>query len=271
MDPYVEVHSPLSALIVEEELASGFWLSSYTLSMLNCVLDENQIGREVACNLIRSIRRFSTSKIMVDLDNGFGVPSIARLSTNEIFLSGADSVVIEDKSFPKQNSFLANQPSLIPVDRFSEILCLTADLLQKPTFMGKEIIARTEALVVGSGPREAAQRCIDYIGAGASGLLIHTKDPSGHDLIDALSLLPRRIREGYPIVVAPTAIEKFAFADYEPYGVDRVVIANAMLHASVRAFRAECSSLQDSLHDQELNLSDAVSVMRSLIRSVAAC
>jgi phosphoenolpyruvate phosphomutase len=78
-------------------------------------------------------------------------------------------VCLEDKQFPKLNSFLAGSNGLAPVDGFVAKLRSGKRAQRNPEFL---IIARVEALIAGAGPEEALRRAHAYADAGAARVIV---------------------------------------------------------------------------------------------------
>ena len=85
---------------------------------------------------------------------------------------GIAGVSIEDKQFPKTNSFLnGERQPLADVEEFAGKIAAGKDTQNDPTSRG----ARVEALIAGWGMDEALRRAEAYRLAGADAILIHSK------------------------------------------------------------------------------------------------
>src|SRR5205807_613325 len=84
--------------------------------------------------------------VIADCDTGFGdIDNVIHL-VREYERSGITGVCIEDKSFPKHNSFSAQPQQLVSVEEFSAKIRSARLARSDPGFL---IIARTEAFIAG--------------------------------------------------------------------------------------------------------------------------
>ncbi len=79
---------------------------------------------------------------------------------------------IEDKLFPKTNSFIGENQPLADMDEFCGKIKAGKDAQRDDDFV---IVARVEALIAGWGLDEALKRAEAYRRAGADAILIHSK------------------------------------------------------------------------------------------------
>ncbi|VIO69826.1 Phosphonopyruvate hydrolase [Bradyrhizobium ivorense] len=87
--------------------------------------------------------------------------------------AGASAVVIEDKTFSKVTSLVADgRQELLRIEEFQGKIEAAVATRRDPDFL---IIARTEALIAGLGEAEALRRAQAYVEAGADMILIHSK------------------------------------------------------------------------------------------------
>ncbi len=129
------------------------------------------------------------SPILLDGDTGYGNFNNMRRLVRKLEQVGVAGVTIEDKLFPKTNSFLrGEQQPLADIDEFCGKIKAGKDSQADPDFV---LVARVEALIAGWGLDEALRRAEAYHRAGADAILIHSRQSSrGRDL-----RLPRRVGE----------------------------------------------------------------------------
>jgi phosphoenolpyruvate phosphomutase len=96
------------------------------------------------------------------------------------------------------------------------------------------IIARLESLIAGGTVNEALERAIAYAGAGADGIMIHSKEKSGEDVRE-FCLRFRKEYKRIPLVLVPTTYNQFTEAEFETWGANIIIYANHMLRASYPA------------------------------------
>ncbi|WP_022972522.1 isocitrate lyase/phosphoenolpyruvate mutase family protein, partial [Xanthomonas maliensis] len=85
-------------------------------------------------------------------------------------------VCLEDKMFPKTNSFIGDDQELADPSEFAGKIKAAKDSQSNDAFC---VVARVEALIVGRGLTEALSRAERYHAAGADAILIHSKKSDG--------------------------------------------------------------------------------------------
>src|SRR4029079_15177906 len=101
-------HSPLSARLVEEAGFDGIWASGFDLSALYGLADVSLISMTQHLDMMRAIAEQIELPIVADIDTGFGNAIHVIHSIRQYERAGASAVVIEDKSFPKVTSLVAD-------------------------------------------------------------------------------------------------------------------------------------------------------------------
>lgn len=238
----LEVHSGLSALLVESSLYDGIWISSLTHSASKGLPDNEFVTLRERIELVSEIRKLTTKPIVVDIDTGGNkehLPIIIRGFQN----AGAYGVVMEDKQYPKQNSLLEDgKHKLEDVDVFSEKIKIA-----KKNAEGLNIFARLESLIAKRSKYEALIRADAYIAAGADGIMVHSKQK-----VDATEVMEvgTEIRKQHPDITLIAVPTTYVLPAEHPF--DIVIHANHLLRASLEAMRkfidgepVELASVQD--------------------------
>jgi phosphoenolpyruvate phosphomutase len=101
-------HSPLSARLAEEAGFDGLWASGFELSALYGLPDVSLISMTQHLDMVRAIAGQSSLPIVADIDTGFGNAVNVIHAITEYERAGAAAVVIEDKTFPKVTSLVAD-------------------------------------------------------------------------------------------------------------------------------------------------------------------
>jgi phosphoenolpyruvate phosphomutase len=96
------------------------------------------------------------------------------------------------------------------------------------------IIARLESLIAGMPVSDALERARSYVGAGADGIMIHSKEKTGNDVRDFCEKFRAEYR-GVPLVVVPTTYNRFTEKELTEWGATISIYANHMLRASYPA------------------------------------
>jgi phosphoenolpyruvate phosphomutase len=140
------------------------------------------------------------------------------------------AVCLEDKLFPKTNSFIGEHQPLADVDEFCGKIKAGKDSAPDPDF---SIVARVEALIAGRGLEEALRRAEAYHAAGADGILIHSKRQTADEILAFAAEWGRR----GPLVIVPTMYYATPADVFRKAGISVVIWANHNLRAAISAMR----------------------------------
>jgi phosphoenolpyruvate phosphomutase len=109
---------------------------------------------------------------MLDGDTGYGSFNNFRRLVRKLEQRGVAAVCIEDKLFPKTNSFISgNTQPLADIHEFCGKIKAGKDAQHCDDF---SIVARVEAFIAGWGLDEALRRAEAYHEAGADAILMHS-------------------------------------------------------------------------------------------------
>jgi phosphoenolpyruvate phosphomutase len=227
----MEAHDSLSARIAAESGADGLWASSLTLSAVHGVRDHGELTMPEALSSLESMAERVDVPILFDADTGYGEFSHFQRLVRRLERRGVAGVCIEDKAFPKRNSFVkSEEQALAPVDEFTGKIRAGVDSRKS----GLVLVARTEALVTGLGVRDALGRAEAYVDAGADAILVHSRSPSGDDVLEFGRNWSRRA----PLVCVPTTYYSVPFDVLAAAGYSVAIAANQVLRASIRAMQS---------------------------------
>ena len=101
-----EAHNGLSARIVEEAGFKGIWGSGLSISAQLGVRDSNEVSWTQVLDVVEFMADATTVPILLDGDTGYGNFNNMRRLVLKLEQRGVAGVCIEDKLFPKTNSFL---------------------------------------------------------------------------------------------------------------------------------------------------------------------
>ena len=101
-----EAHNALSAKIVEEVGFPGIWASGLTMSAQAGLRDNNEASWTQVLEHLEFMADAVKAPILVDGDTGHGNFNNFRRLVRKLEQRGVAAVCIEDKRFPKTNSFL---------------------------------------------------------------------------------------------------------------------------------------------------------------------
>ncbi|MEW2546332.1 phosphoenolpyruvate mutase [Streptomyces sp. NPDC047002] len=232
LDFLMEAHSGLSARIVEEAGFPAVWASGLTLSAQSGVRDNNELSWTQVLDQVEFMADASGLPVLLDGDTGYGDFNNARRLVRKLEQRGAAGVCLEDKTFPKTNSFINSlaQP-LADVDEFSGKLKAVKDSQLDPDFC---LVARVEALIAGWGLGEALRRAEAYRLSGADAILIHSRERHAGEIL----AFAREWAGRSPLVIVPTTYAAGTPTDtFRAAGVSVAIWANHMLRAATRAMQ----------------------------------
>jgi phosphoenolpyruvate phosphomutase len=225
----IEAHSGVSARIVEEAGFSGIWASSLTISGQLGVRDTNEATWTQILEVVEFMADASSLPILLDGDTGYGDFNITRRLVRKFEQRGGAGLCLEDKIFPKKNSLLeGTSQRLAPVAEFTGKIRAVKDSQHDPDFV---MVARTEALITGSGMSEALDRAHAYVDAGADAILIHSAKPTAEEVV----AFKRAFGDRAPVVIVPTAYYATPTRIFEDAGFSVAIWANHLLRAAIFA------------------------------------
>src|SRR5215813_11577211 len=102
----MEAHSGLSAKLVEEAGFHGIWASGLSMSAMLGVRDNNEASWTQVLEVVEFMSDATKIPILLDGDTGYGNFNSMRRLVKKLEQRGVAGVCIEDKLFPKTNSFI---------------------------------------------------------------------------------------------------------------------------------------------------------------------
>ena len=258
VEQILEAHNSLSATIVEEAGISGLWASSLTLSCVAGLRDNSELTMTEVLDVLETITARANIPILFDGDTGYGQFSHFQQLVRKLCLRGVGGVCIEDKVFPKTNSFLRSESQpLAPVEEFAGKLRAGKDAQTDPDFI---VMARTEALIVGLDTAAAIDRAERYVDAGADAILIHSKERTFAQVQDFMSKWSGRA----PVVCVPTTYYSTPMEVFEQAGISLVIWANHMLRAGIGAMQSVANEIGQKGTARDLE--DAIAPVKEVFR-----
>lgn len=227
----LEAHNGLSAKIVEESGFMGIWASGLCVSASLGVRDSNEASWTQVLEVLEFMSDATTIPIMVDADTGYGNFNNVRRLVSKLEQRDIAAMCIEDKLFPKTNSFIQGEKQPIAdVKEFCGKIKAAKDTQKDDDFC---VVARTESFIVGRGLTEALRRAEAYYQAGADAILVHSKSNTADEVLSFME----DWRVDCPIVVVPTTYSSTPTIDFLTAGVSMVIWANHVLRASIVAMQ----------------------------------
>lgn len=232
----MEAHDGLSAAIAERAGFKGLWASGLSISSALGYRDANEASWTQVVDVVERMVDATNIPILVDGDSGFGNFNNARLLAKKLEQRGASGVAIEDKGFPKMNSFVGDRHPLAEVDEFCGRLKAVKDTTG-PDFV---LVARIEALIAGHGLDEAITRAHAYAKAGADAILIHSRKA----VADEILAFAKEWDNKLPVVIVPTKYYRTPVSAYRKASISTVIWANHTMRAAIAGMRDICARIQ---------------------------
>ena len=184
----MEAHNALSARIVEEAGFRGIWASGLSISAALGVRDNNEASWTQVLEVVEFMSDATHIPILLDGDTGYGNFNNMRRLVKKLEQRGVAAVCIEDKLFPKTNSFIGSERQpLATIDEFTGKIKAVKDAQRDPNFC---LVARLEGFIAGWGIDEMLRRAEAYYLAGADALLTGPDSPLGGVVAEVLVSVP---------------------------------------------------------------------------------
>jgi phosphoenolpyruvate phosphomutase len=242
----MEAHDGLSAKIAEEAGFAGVWASGLSISASMGVRDNNEASWTQVLDVLEFMSDATSVPILVDADTGYGNFNNVRRLVRKLEQRGIAAMCIEDKLFPKTNSFIGEQQPLADAEEFASKIRAAKDTQSNPDFC---VVARVEAFIAGWGIEEALRRAEAYHAAGADAILIHSKRSTAEEVLDFAARWGNRC----PVVIVPTMYADTPTSIFEDAGISMVIWANHLLRASVRAMQETAVLVNGARSVQEVD------------------
>ena len=254
----MEAHSGLSAKIVQEAGFKGIWASGLCMSAMMSVRDNNEASWTQVLEVLEFMSDASNIPILVDADTGYGNFNNARRLVRKLEQRNIAAMCIEDKIFPKTNSFIrGEQQELADIMEFCGKIQAAKDTQQDPDFC---VVARTETFITGLGLSEALKRAEAYYKSGADAILVHSKKSTADEVVAFM----KEWKNSCPIVVVPTTYYSTPTQVFANLGISLVIWANHLLRASVTAMQNKAVQI---FKDQSLlNVEKEIATVKEIFR-----
>lgn len=235
----VGAHNGLGSKLIERNGFEGVWASGLEISTAHGVPDANILTMTENLHVAQTINEATTLPVVCDCDTGYGNAFNVIHMVKKYEAAGLAAAVIEDKRFPKVNSFVPGRQELEPIEEFSAKLEAAKAAQQGPDFM---VFARVEALIAGWGMEEALKRARAYEKAGADGIVIHSKNNTPDEIFTFAAKWDGKI----PLVCIPTTYYDVPAEEFARRGFRMVIYANQGLRAAMRAMNDTFRSIRET-------------------------
>lgn len=232
-------HNALSAKLVERSGFDAVWASGLEISTSYALPDANILTMTDFFNAASSMNEAVNIPVIADCDTGFGNSNNVIHLVRKYEAAEIAAVCIEDKLFPKVNSFIPGRQELASIAEFVGKILAAKNAQNDPDFI---VIARVEALIAGWGMEEALKRAHAYIDAGADAILIHSKSRTPDEIFEFVDKWKNRA----PLVVVPTKYYNVTMNELQERRISMAIYANHGIRASIRAMSEVFSSIYTS-------------------------
>jgi len=256
----LEAHNGLTGLIVEKTKIEkdgkikefdGMWVSSLCDSTAKGKPDIELVDLTSRLNTINDILEVTRKPIIVDGDTGgqiehfvYTVKTLERL--------GVSAIIIEDKTGLKKNSLFGTDVTQTQdtIEHFSNKIRSGREARATSDFM---IISRIESLIAGAGMDDAINRAKAYIEAGTDGIMIHSKEKDGKEIIEFC----RRYNEfenRVPLIVVPTSYNFMKEDELVELGINVIIYANHLIRSAYPAMVNTAKSILENERSKEASI-----------------
>ncbi len=251
----MEAHNGISSKIVEEVGFKGIWGSGLAISASLGLRDNNEASWTQVLDVCEFMSDSTNIPILLDGDTGFGNFNNMRRLVKKLEQRDIAGVCIEDKLFPKTNSFIdSSYQTLADIDEFCGKIKVAKDTQLDCNF---SVIARVEAFIAGLGLNEAIKRAEAYRQAGADAILIHSKKNDSSEIKIFMDEWGNR----HPIIIVPTKYYSTPTEVYQNMGINMVIWANHTIRASITSMQKVVKKIFvnkniSSVHDDIISIKE---------------
>ncbi len=234
----LEVHNGITGRIVEKTKVEkngsvcefdGMWSSSLTDSTSKGKPDTGAVDITSRLQSIEQILDITTKPMIVDADNG-GLAEHFIFTVKTLERYGVSAVIIEDKTGIKRNSLFGTdvEQTQDNIENFCNKIRKGKRAQVTKDFM---IIARIESLILKKGMDSALERAKKYIESGADGIMIHSKEKDGREILGFCEEY-KKLQNKVPLVLVPSTYSHLTEEELVNAGANIVIYANHLLRSA---------------------------------------
>jgi len=229
-------HDGITAKLVELNGFDGVWAGGFEVSSSYAVPDANILTMTQYLQSATIMNDAVLIPVIADCDTGYGNTNNVMHMVRKYEAAGIAAVTIEDKRFPKVNSYIPGRQELAPISEFVGKILAAKNTQESADFM---VIARVEALVAGWGQEEALRRAHAYVEAGADAILIHSKLNTPDEIVS----FAKAWDFSAPLVIVPTSYPTITLNEINQLDIKMVIYANQGIRASIKAINEVFSEI----------------------------
>jgi phosphoenolpyruvate phosphomutase / 2-hydroxyethylphosphonate cytidylyltransferase len=239
----IDAHNGLSGLIGDRARTTvggvtrdfdALWESSFTDSASKGLPDASIVGFDSRLHTINEILHVTTKPLVVDGDTGGEAHQLRNL-VRQLERLGVSAVVIEDKVYPKRNSL---DPAAVHELEDPEVFAGKIVAGKRAALTGDfMIVARVESLIAQAGMNDALLRAERYIQAGVDGIMIHSRQQDGGEVLafaESYEALCRRLGRRPALGCVPTTYNHLSEDELARRGFNIIIYANHLMRACYR-------------------------------------
>ncbi|MCA1660562.1 MAG: phosphoenolpyruvate mutase, partial [Verrucomicrobiaceae bacterium] len=254
----MEAHNGLSARIVEEAGFRGIWASGLSISAALGVRDNNEASWTQVLEVVEFMSDATSIPILLDADTGYGNFNNMRRLVRKLEQRGVAAVCIEDKLFPKTNSFInSERQPLADLAEFTGKIKAVKEAQSDPDFC---LVARLEGFIAGWGMEEMMRRAEACHAAGADALLVHSRKTTP----DQVLAFAEKWQGRSPLVIVPTTYYSTPVEVFEHAAISVVIWANHNVRASIAAMQTTSRRIFEERSVQSIE--DAIAPVKEVFR-----
>ena len=254
----MEAHNALSARIVEEAGFRGIWASGLSISAALGLRDNNEASWTQVLEVAEFMSDATNVPILLDADTGYGNFNNMRRLVKKLEQREIAAVCIEDKLFPKTNSFInSERQPLADLEEFTGKIKAVKEAQSDPDFC---LVARLEGFIAGWGLDEVLRRAEACHAAGADAVLVHSKKTTPDQVLAFAKAWQGRC----PIVIVPTSYYSTPVDVFDQAGIRMVIWANHNVRTSISAMQRTTRRIFEERSVQ--NIEDAIAPIKEVFR-----
>lgn len=271
----IEVHSGLTGLIAEKTIVEhngeidqfdAMWISSLCDSTAKGKPDIELVDMTSRFRTIDDVMEVTTKPIIFDGDTGGKIEHFVY-TVRTLERMGVSAVIVEDKVGLKKNSLFGTEVSQTQdsIEHFCEKIKAAKDVQLTDEFM---IIARIESLILEQGMDDALERAHAFVGAGADGIMIHSRKKDPAEILEFCDKFREKNKET-PIVVVPSSFNSITEAELAEHGVNVVIYANQLTRSAFPAMEQTAKDIlkyhrAQEVDDRLMPIKDIISLIEEL-------
>ena len=246
----IEAHSGLTGLIAEKTVVDtgegkldqfdAMWVSSLCDSTAKGKPDIELVDMTSRFRTIDDIMEVTTKPIIFDGDTG-GLTEHFVYTVRSLERMGVSAIIIEDKTGLKKNSLFGTEVKQTQdtIENFCAKISAGKKIQLTDDFM---IIARIESLILEQGMEDALTRAFAYVGAGADGIMIHSRKKDPAEILQFCDEF-RKKDKTTPIVVVPSSFNTITNEELASHGVNIVIYANQLTRSAFPAMQQTATDI----------------------------